>query len=233
MKGKVNLMPAIMTVLSAMYFFYVLSSEDTVLAADAVGGDPGGKILPMTMAVFMFLGFLYLTVKERPDGKPMDPETKRLFAITLALSVLYVLLIRPVGFVVLSTVLLYSLEYIFTTIGEDRDVKKAVLGGAGTALGTVAAYGIMRTITRSLMSMGRTGVLPGIFAVSTLQAGISLAYVAVLTIVILKTVCRKLNAKGLGRISNAGILTMSTVLFLYVVFKQFFNVNLAPGILNF
>ena len=42
MKQKFNLMPAIMTVLSALYFVYVIMSEDTILAADAIGGDPGG-----------------------------------------------------------------------------------------------------------------------------------------------------------------------------------------------
>ncbi len=85
MKGKIKLMPAVMTVLSAMYFIYVLTSEDTILAADAVGGDPGGKVLPMVMAVFLFFGFLYITVKERPDGEKMDPGTRRLFLITLGL----------------------------------------------------------------------------------------------------------------------------------------------------
>ena len=89
MKQKINLMPAIMTVLSALYFVYVIMSEDTILAADAIGGDPGGKILPAFMALFMFLGFLYLTLKEKPDGEPMDPGTKKLFFITLVMSVLY------------------------------------------------------------------------------------------------------------------------------------------------
>ena len=71
-----------MTVLSALYFVYVIMSADTILAADAIGGDPGGKILPAFMALFMFLGFLYLTLKEKPDGEPMDPGTKKLFFIT-------------------------------------------------------------------------------------------------------------------------------------------------------
>lgn len=233
MKLKVKLMPAVMTVLSALYFIYVLSSEDTVLAADAVGGDPGGKVLPMAMGIFMFLGFLYITIKERPDEAPMDPGTKKLFAITLILSLMYVLLIKYVGFIILSTLLLYSLEYIFTTIGEDRDLKKAITGGLGTAGITVLSYFIMRTITKSLMSFGRAGVLPSIFTVSTFEACISLAYVALITIAFGKTVCKGMNTAGMKRISDAGLLTVATVLFLYVVFKQFFSVNLAPGILNF
>ena len=233
MKLKVKLMPAIMTVLSALYFVYVLSSGDTTLSADAVGGDPGGKVLPMTMAVFMFVGFLYITLKERPDEKGMDPGTKKLFITTLVLSVLYVLLIRHIGFIILSSVLQYSLEYIYTTIDEDRDRKQAVTGGLGTMAVTVLAFFIMRTVTRSLMSLGRTGLLPEIFVSATFEALISMVYVGILTVVLSRTACRKLNAAGFKRISNAGLLTMATVLFLYVVFKQFFSVNLAPGILNF
>ena len=94
MKLNVKPMPAVMMVLSALYFFYVLTSEDTVLSADAVGGDPGGKVLPMAMAVFMFIGFLYLTVKERPEKTEVNSETRRLFLLTLILSVAYIFLIR-------------------------------------------------------------------------------------------------------------------------------------------
>lgn len=124
MKLKVKLMPAFMTVLSALYFIYVLSGGDTTLSADAVGGDPGGKVLPLAMAVFLFAGFLYITLKERPDGQGMDTGTKRLFLITLILSVLYVLLIRHAGFILLSSLLLYCLEYIYTAAGQDCDKKQ-------------------------------------------------------------------------------------------------------------
>ncbi len=232
MKGKVKLMPAVMTVLSALYFVYVLTSEDTILAADAVGGDPGGKVLPLAMAVFLFLGFLCITIKERPDGEAMDSGTRNLFLVTLGLSALYVLLIRYVGFVILSTLLLYSLEYIYTTIGETRDKKLAVLGGAGTLGITVAAFFVMRMITRNLMSLARAGVLPQIFTVTAFEACISLVYVGLTALLLSRTLCRRLAGERTARIRQAGLLTMTAVLFLYVVFKQFFSVNLAAGILN-
>ena len=233
MKLNVKLMPAFMTVLSALYFIYVLSGGDTTLSADAVGGDPGGKVLPLAMAVFMFAGFLYITLKERPDGQGMDPGTKKLFITTLLLSVLYVLLIRHIGFILLSSVLLYCLEYIYTTIDQDRDMKQAVLGGLGTMGITVLAYLIMRTITKSLMHLGRIGTLPGIFTASTFQAMISLVYVALFTYAAGRTLCRRLKEGGMKQIADPGLLTLATVLFVYVVFKQFFIVNLAPGILDF
>ncbi len=233
MKLKFKLMPAVMTVLSALYFVYVLSSKDTILAADAVGGDPGGKIMPMAMAVFMFVGFLYITLKERPDGKAADRETNRLFAITLALTVLYVLLIRYIGFVITSVILVYTLEYLFTTIGEERRLKEAAAGGIGTTMVSTAVFLLMRFITKTLMEMGRTAVLPAIFASTAFEACISIGLLVLLTVLYVFTIGKKLKAKGFTRVSNAAIITFSTVLLLYVIFRQFFNVNLAPGLLNY
>ena len=232
MKQKFNLMPAIMTVLSALYFVYVIMSEDTILAADAIGGDPGGKILPAFMALFMFLGFLYLTLKEKPDGEPMDPGTKKLFFITLVMSVLYVLLIRHIGFIILSTILLYGLEYIYATVGEKRNTKELLGGGAITIVITTVLFIIMRTITKTLMSLGRDGALTSIFTVATFEAAISAVFVILAAVLVNKTLCKSMKAKGLNRASSAGILTLTTVLLLYIVFKQFFSVNLAPGILD-
>ena len=224
MNQKFNLMTAIMTVLSALYFVYVIMSEDTILAADAIGGDPGGKILPAFMALFMFLGFLYLTLK--------DPGTKKLFFITLVMSVLYVLLIRHIGFIILSTILLYGLEYIYATVGEKRNTKELLGGGAITIVITTVLFIIMRTITKTLMSLGRDGALPSIFTVATFEAAISAVFVILAAVLVNKTLCKSMKAKGLNRASSAGILTLTTVLLLYIVFKQFFSVNLAPGILD-
>ena len=232
MKQKFNLMPAIMTVLSALYFVYVIMSEDTILAADAIGGDPGGKILPAFMALFMFLGFLYLTLKEKPDGEPMDPGTKKLFFITLVMSVLYVLLIRHIGFIILSTILLYGLEYIYTTVDEKRNAKEVLGGGAITIAITTVVFIIMRTITKTLMSLGRDGALPSIFTVATFEAAISAVFVILAAVFVNKTLFKTMKVKGLNRASSAGNLTLTTVLLLYIVFKQFFSVNLAPGILD-
>ena len=190
-------------------------------------------MLPLAMAVFLIAGFLYITLKERPDGQGMDTGTKRLFLITLILSVLYVLLIRHAGFILLSSLLLYCLEYIYTAAGQDCDKKQAVLGGLGTMGITALGYFIMRTITKSLMHLGRIGALPGIFTVSTFQAVICFAYVALFTFAVSRSLCRKLKAAGMKRIADPGLLTLATVLFIYVVFKQFFSVNLAPGILDF
>ena len=233
MKLRIKPFPAVMTVLSALYLIYVRMSEDTVLAADAVGGDPGGKILPAIMAVFMFAGFLYLTIKERPDGKREEKGTVILFLITLGLSLVYLFLLKPVGFVLMSAVLLFLLEYIYTTIDSPRSWKQGVLGCVGTTAVTAGAYLLMRYITKLLLRLAHAGSLPGVFGSTVFNGVISLVLIAALTVLFAVTVCKALQKKGCERLSKSALITFAVVLFLYVIFKQFFNVSLAPGLLNY
>lgn len=233
MKLKVKTLPLVMTILSGLYLIYVISSEDTTLVADAVGGDPGGKLIPSIIAVFLFLGFLYITIKERPDGKKMEKESLVLFAVTFVLALLYVLLTKTIGFVILTTIVLYSLEYLYSTIGEKRKPLSAILGGVGTLAITAIAYTLMRLLTKTLGRMARAGSLPSAFTSSTLNAVISIVFVLVFIIILYFTLHKLLKKKDLKRVGDAGLITFSTVLLLYVVFKQFFLVALAPGLLNF
>ncbi len=230
---KIKLFPLVMTVLSALYTISIALSEDFKYQVDTVGGDPGGKLLPLIMGGFLFLGFLFITIKERPDGKKMDKETLVLFLVTLVLSIAYVALLKPIGFILVTTILLYTLLYLYTTIGERRSIAQASIGGVSTLATTVGFYTLMRLISKSIIRMGRSGALPAFFGKSAGSACIALLFVAVITVVLALTLVKLLNKKGFNRPAVAGIITFATVLFLYVVFKQFFQVNLAPGLIKY
>lgn len=230
---KIKLLPLIMTILSALYFISIAISEDYKYQVDTVGGDPGGKVLPLLMGGFLFLGFLFITIKERPDGKKMDKETLVLFIITLLLSIAYVTLLKTIGFIILTTVLAYTLIYLYTTIGEKRDVIQGTVSGICTVALTVGFYTVMRLISKKVISLGRAEALPSFFGKSAGGACVSLLFVAVITVVLVLTLIKFLKKKGFGRVADACIITMATVLFLYVVFKQFFQVNLAPGLIKY
>lgn len=88
---------------------------------------------------------------------------------------------------------------------------------------TALGYFIMRTITKSLMHLGRIGDLPGIFTVSTFQAVISLAYVALFTFAVSRTLCRKLKAAGMKRIADPGLLPWPRYSF-YMLYLNSFSV---------
>ena len=230
---KIKLFPAVMTVLSALYFVSVLVSEDFKYDVDTVGGDPGGKLLPLIMAGFLFLGFLYITIKERPDGTKLDKETGFLFILTLCLSMSYVLLLKTVGFVIMSTILLYTLLYFYTNIGLKKSAKEAVVGGLGTLVLTLVFYYASRFISKNVIKMGRSGALPAFFGKSTGAAVIALFFVVAVIVLLSFTLVKFLKKKGHAKVAAAGIITFSTVLFLYVVFKQFFMVSLATGFIKY
>ena len=226
---KIKAMPAIMTLLSGIYLVYVISGENTTLVADPYGGDPGSKVLPLAMGIFLFAGFLYITITERPDGRHTDKGTVKLFLLTLGLSLAYVLLLRKIGFVIMSVLVLYTLEYVYTTIGEKRQPGGAVLGGAVTLAATGGVYMLFRYVTKSLMRLARAGTIPAAFKSSVPNGAISCVIVVLFTLLLL----RLPFLKKYRRIATAGIVTFATVLLLYIIFKQFFSVNMAPGLLNY
>lgn len=231
-QSKIQKLPLVMTILSALYLVYVATSQDTAMHADAVGGDPGGKCLPFIMGTFLFAGFLWETIKERSKTHATDPESRRLFFLTFVLSILYIATMRLLGFMLATTLLLYILIYEYTTIGELRNRKQATAGGAITVLVMMAVYFIFRFITKKLLYLGRSGVLP-LFNSPAAVASMALLVVAGIIVLLAQTLHKSLCAKGLNRMSTAGIVTLGTVSVLYVVFRQFFFVALPQGLLMY
>lgn len=91
----------------------------------------------------------------------------------------------------------------------------------------------MRYITKLLLRLAHAGSLPGVFGSTVFNGVISLVLIAALTVLFAVTVCKALQKKGCERLSKSALITFAVVLFLYVIFKQFFNVSLAPGLLNY
>ena len=131
-----------------------------------------------------------------------------------------------------TTLLLYILIYEYTTIGELRNRKQATAGGAITVLVMMAVYFIFRFITKKLLYLGRSGVLP-LFNSPAAVASMALLVVAGIIVLLAQTLHKSLCAKGLNRMSTAGIVTLGTVSVLYVVFRQFFFVTLPQGLLMY
>ena len=231
-QSRIQKLPLVMTILSALYLTYVTVSQDTAMNADAVGGDPGGKFLPYIMGTFLFAGFLWETIKDRSEAGETDPESKRLFFLTLVLSILYITTMRILGFMIATTLLLYILIYEYTTIGELRNRKQATAGGAITVLVMVAVYFVFRFITKKLLYLGRSGAFP-LFKSPAAVASMALLAVAGIIVLLSQTLHKSLCAKGLNRMSTAGIVTLGTVSVLYVVFRQFFFVALPQGLLMY
>ena len=94
---------------------------------------------------------------------------------------------------------------------------------------TCGVYMLFRYVTKLLMRLARAGTIPAAFKTSVPNGVVSCVIVVLFTLLFVKIAPRK---KYPG-ITNAGIITFATVLLLYVIFKQFFSVAMAPGLLNY
>ena len=126
-------LPLVSMVLSALYFIYVISLGSSTMIGDEVGGDPGGMVLPLFLAIFMFLvsAALFATDRKDPSSSQggMTSSQKRLFALTAVVSLLYVVLARPLGYILTTLWLLYILTFYY--IQGDvvlKDLKVSLIG---------------------------------------------------------------------------------------------------------
>lgn len=230
---KVKALPFSMTIVSLLYFIYVVSSGSSKMIGDEVGGDPGGMLLPLVLSIFMFFGFGYLTIKERPDeSKKLDPKTKSLFVITLVCAVLYVALQSLLGFVLSSVLLIYALASTFLTLDDECAMKNRILIGLSTLASSLLVYTIFRKMTRLCLRLGRKGTIPSIFGNSNVTALLSLIVVTIILVLFIFLVYKKIKNAGIKNLVLAGIISYASVLYLYIVFKQFFMIALAPGIIT-
>ena len=231
---KVKPLPLVLTVISLLYFIYVVSSGDSRMIGDEVGGDPGGMLLPLVLSVFMFIGFLFITITERPSGeKSADKQERKVFLITFASAVLYVVLHRFLGFVISSSVLLFVLTDLYTSLGEEKlGLKKHACVFVVSEAVILAVYTLFRYATRTLLSLGRRGVIPSLFGNSNVTAFISCLIVALVLILVCVFGYKKVKDAGIRRLMLSAMISYAVTLFLYIVFKQFFMVSMAPGIIN-
>lgn len=230
---KIKALPFSMTIVSLLYFIYVVSSGNSKMIGDEVGGDPGGMLLPLVLSIFMFIGFGYLTFKERPDSsKKLDSKTRSLFIITLITAVLYVALHSILGFVLTSVLLIYTLASTFTTLDDKCSLKNQILVGLVTLASSLVVYTIFRKMTRMCLRLGRKGAIPAIFGNSNVTALLSLIIVTIFLVLFALLVYKKIKNECMKHLVLSGIVSYAAALYLYIVFKQFFMVSLAPGIIN-
>ncbi len=233
-RHKVKLLPLIMAVVSLLYLIYVVSLGNTKMIGDEIGGDPGGMILPLTMAVFMLCGFTYLAIKERPtETEKKTREENKVTLCTFLVAIAYVVCSSYLGFVLTSSLTLFALMVLYMSIGQDK-LKWWVklIGLVSFLVATVAVYSIFRVMTRAFLRMGRSGQLPAIFGNSNFTAFLSLLVLLAFTLVFVFTIGRISKGKSWRRLYTAGIISMVSTLFLYIVFRQFFLVTLLPGIIT-
>lgn len=230
--------PIAFVILSGLYFIYVIASGSSRMIGDEVGGDPGGMVLPLVFSVFMFVASVYLLITDKrteKDREAMSKPEKRLFVLTLAFSIAYILCIRRAGFIPCTVLLLFCLCFANQQGNIDKkDWKFLISGCAASLVNVLLLYTIGRLITRNLLSAGRKGIVPLWIGSPAFTASCTLIITVLWIIAAVKLCGKKWPSNGDKSAHNAWIsvviATASTEI-IYLVFKQLFLVELVKGLI--
>ncbi|MGI5173841.1 tripartite tricarboxylate transporter TctB family protein [Treponema sp. OMZ 840] len=231
--------PIAFVLLSGLYFIYVISSGNSKMIGDEVGGDPGGTVLPLFFSIFMFFTSIYLAITDKTDKKDTDkmskPE-KQLFVLTLIFAIGYILFTRILGFIPCTVLLLFCLSFANQQGKVDiKDWKAAVFGSILSVGNVLVLYTIGRMITRSLLSASRNGLIPLWLGSATFTAGLGLLVIT-MWIIAFVLICKKrwpahTNNRTAYNTWLAVAIAASTTQIIYIVFKQLFLVELVKGLI--
>lgn len=231
--------PIAFMVLSLLYFFYVIGSGSSRMIGDEIGGDPGTMVLPLVLSVFMFLVSTFLFLTDKPQSESRSSELGRddlqLLVLTFIISIVYILMMRTLGFIICTVILLYTLVFFYQRHGiRKNDLSVWFVGVIVSTLMTLGVYSIGRTITRFLFRISRENLnLAWIGSRSfTLFAVLSAVIVLFVVILFVSRSFFRENRAG-DTINSAWIACMVSVAsteLLYIVFRQAFFVQLAQGL---
>lgn len=231
--------PIAFMVLSLLYFFYVIGSGSSRMIGDEIGGDPGTMVLPLVLSVFMFLVSTFLFLTDKPQSESRSSELGRddlqLLVLTFIISIVYILMMRTLGFIICTVILLYTLVFFYQRHGiRKNDLSVWFVGVIVSTLMMLGMYSIGRTITRFLFRISRENLnLAWIGSRSfTLFAVLSAVIVLFVVILFVSRSFFRENRAG-DTINSAWIACMVSVAsteLLYIVFRQAFFVQLAQGL---
>lgn len=231
--------PIAFMVLSLLYFFYVIGSGSSRMIGDEIGGDPGTMVLPLVLSVFMFLVSTFLFLTDKPQSESRSSELGRddlqLLVLTFIISIVYILMMRTLGFIICTVILLYTLVFFYQRHGiRKNDLSVWFVGVIVSTLMMLGMYSIGRTITRFLFRISRENLNLAWIGSRSFTLFVVLSVVIVVFVVILfvsRSFFRE-NRAG-DTINSAWIACMVSVAsteLLYIVFRQAFFVQLAQGL---
>ena len=234
-------LPLAFMILSVLYFIYVVSLGSSRMIGDEIGGDPGGMLLPLVLSIFMFIASTILFITDRADDSyrsgGVQKSQRGLFILTIVVSILYVALMRYVGFLITTNTLLVTLTFAYMREGVKREDLALWGGGAvGSLILLVLIYSIGRRVTRYLLLAARQGVIPKFLGSTSMAFGITLVLVgALFTLVYFggkKLLSRYDAAAPIHALFQAGFIAMVSTELLYLIFRQLFLVELVRGLIT-
>lgn len=231
--------PIAFMVLSLLYFFYVIGSGSSRMIGDEIGGDPGTMVLPLVLSVFMFLvsTFLFLTDKRQSESRSSElgRDDLQLLVLTFIISIVYILMMRPLGFIICTVILLYTLVFFYQRHGiRKNDLSVWFVGVIVSTLMMLGMYSIGRTITRFLFRISRENLNLAWIGSRSFTLFVVLSVVIVVFVVILFVSRSFFRENRVGDAVNSAwiacMVSVASTELLYIVFRQAFFVQLAQGL---
>lgn len=235
-------LPFVFMLVSIIYFMYVISLGSSTMIGDDIGGDPGGMLLPLVLSIFMFIAstVLFLTDK-KPEGKAKDEgfgvSEHRLFLLTVLVAIFYVAAMRPLGFLIATAFLVYTLtfHYLRGTVAR-KELLPWGVGTIATLAFLLVLYSIGRTITRFLLISARQGRIPQWLGSTGFVVGIVLIVVLALYLLVLKLTRKCFHGEHVTPAAThafeACMISVLTTELIYLVFRQMFLVELVRGLIT-
>ena len=234
-------LPFVFMVVSILYFIYVISLGSSTMIGDEIGGDPGGMMLPLVLSIFMFVAstILFLTDKKSQEAaqNSRGVSEQRLFLLTLILAILYVAAMRPLGFIITTAMLVFTLMFFYLqgTVVR-KDVATWAVGTVATLAVLLALYSIGRVISRYLLLSARQGRIPQWLGSTAVVAGVVLVIVLVLYYLLYKLTRARFHHErvpvAVSHAFDACMISAITTELIYIVFRQMFLVDLVPGLIT-
>lgn len=223
--------PVIFAILSLIYLVFVLNAGGTAMIGDDLKGDPGSKLLPVFISVIMFVSSVYLLLKKDTDIQT-DIKEKGSFYLTLIISVLYVLLFRFIGFLLITNFLIFTLAYFYSFKISITNLKLFFTGLLFSSGLVFILYTISRLVSRSLIKYSR--VLELVWMRSSVTMFFTNLIVILLLLFSINGIYKKVtNEKKTREIGIIIFLSVNSTILLFLVFKQLFNVSLVQGLIKF
>ncbi len=215
-------------VASLIYLGFMLTAESSRMVGDAFGYDPGSQALPALAGGILAVVSLYLFIRERKASASEPWQSTKLLFANLGLAVLFIVLFRPLGFVLTTGLLMFALTVLnYREAGEALEPRRLVVWLAYSSGMLVVLFSIARGVVKICFALFRATHWEG-FRDPFIQASVEIA-VLVPVFVIVGLVVRR-------RVGSCTYLTMSqtsvgTTMSIFILFRELFLVQLPKGVL--
>jgi len=215
-------------VASLAYVAFILSLDPSQMTGDVYGYDPGNRALPLLAGLVMAAAALHLTVRERRAPAAGWLEPRGLVLANLAVSVLFVAFFRHLGYIPTTGVLMFVLIVL-----NLRQSGIAVAWGAAAgwfALTMAEMIGLF-SLARGVVRLCYAGYHA--FGWEALRDPFVQAAIETAVLVPVFAAAGLLLRRRLGPspLLTASQTTVGTVIGIFLVFKEYFLVQLPKGLL--